>query len=463
VTATPMRMAGFLALGAVCALLHAWPLGGANAFAPVVANALILAAALEIFLVQLPRRMHLANQILLAMLSGVTLGYACRVTGQAAFVNDWLMLAGTAFVLLLKFVALPIVFFSILNAVSGFGNARQLGKTGALAAALFAGTSVVAVTIGLVVGTLAFSGGEPAAIAAPEDAAESGAATLGARLQEEVLPRIVHMPVFGDADPLALIFTAIFLGAALSAVGEAARSVRTACQGVESALIVAIHAVLRLAPLGVLALMARAVTNAGAQVVGDLAWYTLAVVFALLVHVAALVTIVALLTRTLTPPRFLRGIFPAVELAFSTSSSMATLPVTLDCVIDRLRVRARTARLVLPLGATTNMDGSAAYVSITALFLAAYHGIALDASLYGTLVVLCLTLSIGAAGVPGAIFGMMSVVITAIGLPVETIGLVAGVERILDMSRTAVNITGDSAVAALVDRLAGDADTPDPG
>lgn len=484
---------GLAALAVLLGSASAWPIVNSADALRAGMHILFLFAALLVFVRVLPGRMQLPTQIFVAMVAGVLVGWAGNAVGEKQLVTDYLGIFGALFILLLKLVILPLIFVTVLTGVAGVGDVRKLGGLGAKTVGYYFMTTAVAVLIGLVlVNVLQPGKGRESLqpprqeaerqvqreavptilqvltdteLLAPERAArylqERGAPepeeqkSLGAKIQTQVLPDLIRNPIMAGQNPVVVILVALLIGAALATLGESGMPALRVFQALDKALITIIMWVMYLAPIGVFALMGKAISDLGLHYVATLAKYSFTVLFGLGTHFCVLSFVICPLLARVSPMRFLRGMVPAFEVAFSTSSSSATLPVTIRCASRRVGADENISNFVLPVGATINMDGTALYLSVASLFIAQVYGLGL--SLQAQLMVfLTATLaSVGTAGIPGASIGLMSIILAAAGIPVEGIGIVIGVDRILDMSRTVVNVTGDSVGALVISQSEG--------
>ncbi len=380
---------------------------------------------------------------------------------------------GELFMRLLKMVIAPLVFSSLLVGVASLGDVRKLGRLGSRTLGLYLATTAVAVLIGLVCAHLLNPGDfvDPAArarlLSEYQGLASSRATSAaGAPSMLDNLLQIVPTNPFealASGNMLQVIFFAAFLGVALTLTpkGEDGRpkgaTLLRALDELQEAMIVMIHIIMRLAPFGVAALVASVLGQSGLSVLKALVVYALTVLVGLALHTALIYGGVVRLIARRPLAAFFKVIRPVQLLAFSTSSSSATLPLTMECAEEELKVSKEVSSFVLPLGSTVNMDGTALYQGVAAVFIAQVFG--LDLSLGDQLgVVLTATMaSVGAAGVPGAGIVTLALVLTAAGIPQVGLALILGVDRLLDMFRTAVNVTGDLAVCAAMGRLEGGA------
>lgn len=375
---------------------------------------------------------------------------------------------GDLFLQSLRFVAVPVVLFSLIVGVASLGDPRKLGRIGGRTIGLFAATTLVAAGIGLAlsnaVGPGRFVPTETRdALAATQQAGAAQRIAAGERVRAEtsVWQEIVNVipanpfAAIAQGQMLQIVATACVIGIGLTLLPrQKAAPVVAVCDGLQEAIIRIIRLVMLAAPLAVFCLIARTVSMLGLDVLGALVVYCAVVLAGLGV---VLVGLYPAMTWALTPAgnrvgigRFFRAMAPAQLLAFSSSSSAATLPVTMQCARERLGVSEQIASFVVPLGATTNMAGTALYQAVASTFIAQLFGIELTLVQQATIVFLATVIAIGSPGVPGGSIVMMVIVLEAIGVPPQGIAVILAVDRVLDMARTVVNVSGDAAVAAVV-------------
>lgn len=373
----------------------------------------------------------------------------------------WMSPVGDLFMRMLKMVIVPLVFASLLVGVAGLGDIRKLGRMGGRTFVVYLATTAIAVTIGLVCANLISPGdfvdqADKAKLLAQFEggaAGKAGSAAAAPSTIENILNIVPTNPMASltQGNMLQIIFFAVIFGIALTMLGEGeGRIVVTFFDKVQNAMVVVIHIVMAIAPYGVCALVAKVIGTSGASVLGALLVYALVVLLGLAMHAALVYGFIVRLMARVSFVDFLKAVRPAQLIAFSTSSSSATLPVSLEVAEENLSVSKSTASFVLPLGSTVNMDGTALYQGVAAVFIAQVFG--MDLSLGDQLaIVLAATMaSIGAAGVPGAGMVTLAMVLTASGIPEVGLALILGMDRLLDMFRTAVNVTGDLAVTAAI-------------
>jgi len=424
---------------------------------------------------------QLYTKILLGMMLGTVAGL---VVGQSspftlvgpdttqsvlAFVGP----VGKAFLRLIQMVIVPLVFASLTVGVASLGDLRKLGRVGGRTLGLFVVTTAISVSIGLACATLidpgSFIDDESRAtlLAKFGDAAKAKleAAEQAPTLVDNVLAAIPVNPVaaLANGDMLAIIFFALVFGVALTIVDDKySHPVVAVLDGVQNAMVVLIDLVMRLAPYGVAAIVAEVVATSGLDVLGALLVYGGTVLLGLALHAALVYAPMLRFMARLTVKRFVTAMRPALLLAFSTSSSSAAMPVTMECAEKNLGISNGVSSFAIPLGATVHMDGTALYQGVAALFIAQVFD--LDLSVGDQLgIVLTATLAaVGAAGVPGAGMITLAMVLTTAGIPTMGVALILGIDRLLDMFRTTMNVAGDVVVAAVVARSEGEPLEPAP-
>ncbi len=386
-----------------------------------------------------------------AIVAGGAAGY---VWGPAMQSVAWM---GELFLTALKMLIVPLVAASVISGVAGLGDVRGLGRMGGVSVAYYATTTLVAVAIGLVMANLWQPGaGVPLGQAA--NAPKPHVAEVGAT---DLILSFVHPNIIGAAAEMKLLPIIVFciaFAAALSTLGERGRPVLAFFEGLNEAMMTMVRWIMALAPLGVFALIASRLGAAGggeaflAQLAG-LGRYALAVLSGLAAHAIVLSLLLWLVARR-SVTAYLGHVGAALMTAFSTASSSATLPVTMEGVREA-GVPREARRFVLPLGATVNMDGTALYEAVAALFIAQAYGVTLDFGQQLLVLVTATMAAIGAAGIPEAGLVTMVIVLEAVGLPTEGIGLILAIDWFLDRCRTTINVYGDSVGAAVVGRLLG--------
>lgn len=393
------------------------------------------------------------QKLLLAMVVGIAAGgVSGYLWGEAMLAVQWI---GELFLTALKMLIVPLVAASVISGVAGLGDVRRLGRMGGYSVAYYACTTLIAVSIGLVMANLWQPGvGVPLGVDLAAPGPSAGDVSFTDLVLSLVHPNIIAAAA--DMKLLPIIVFCIAFAAALSTLGEVGRPVVTFFEGLNEGMMKLVEWIMWLAPIGVFALIASRLGAAGGgeaflgQLAG-LARYAAAVISGLLAHAAVLCLLLTVLARRQIAD-YLRHMGTALMTAFSTASSSATLPLTMEGV-KLAGVDDRARRFVLPLGATINMDGTALYEAVAVLFIAQAYGI--DLSFMQQMVVLLTATmaAIGAAGIPEAGLVTMVIVLEAVGLPIEGIGLLLAIDWFLDRCRTTINVFGDSVGAAVVGRL----------
>ena len=393
------------------------------------------------------KKMSLASQIfialILAIIAGILLG------GHAAFAKAYIKPFGTIFLNLIKFCVVPLVLFSIMSGILSMNDVKKVGSAGIKTVVYYLLTTACAITIGLLVGS-AFKGLFPA-LGTTDLSYEASSSASFMDTIVGIFPSNFIAPM-SSANMLQLIVMALFMGFAILLLGDQASGIKSAVNQMNLVFMKCIDMVLKLSPIGVFCLLCPVVAENGASIIGSLAMVLLAAYIAYILHMAIVYSATVRTLGGMSPANFFKGMMPAMVFAFSSASSVGTLPINLECS-RKLGASDEISSFVLPLGATINMDGTAIYQGVCAIFIAACYGIQLTFPQMLTVVLTATLASIGTAGVPGAGMVMLAMVLAAVGLPVDGIALVAGVDRIFDMGRTVVNITGDASCAIIVSNM----------
>ena len=417
-------------------------------------------------------RLGLHWQILIGLAAGALLGGLAGGLGGAEAVTTYVRPVGTLFIRLLTMIAAPLVLASLIVGAASISDPRKLGRIGGKTLALYLGTTALAITLGLVLAVLLRPGaGVSAEMSARLLANYQEQATVrieraeGVSFIDQLLALVPTNPfeALATGNMLQIVVFALIVGIALTLIpATKAEPVTRFFDGFTDVLIKIVELVMRIAPYGVFALIAAVTAEFGFEVLGALGWYALVVVLGLLLHMVLVYGgLLTLLVRRKMPiGRFLRAMGSVQLLAFSSSSSAATLPLNMETARDRLGVSERVTSFVLPLGATVNMDGTALYQGVAAIFIAQVYGLGLSLADQVTIVLTATLASIGTAAVPGAGLVMLVIVLKAVGVPVEGIALIFGIDRLLDMCRTVVNVTGDATVAVVVAASEGELTAP---
>lgn len=386
--------------------------------------------------------MELWKKILIGMVLGVVVG---SFMGPSA---ELVKPIGTLFVNAIKMLIVPLVFCSLIVGITSMKDTKKMGRIGFKAVVLYLGTTAVAISIGIALSALLSPGEGLNMVASNPDAAGKEAPPLTQTLLNIIPKNPVGALAAGNI--LQIIVFAIGLGVSLVLVGEKGEPAVRVFEALAEAMYKLTELVMKLAPYGVFGLMAWVAGKYGLDVLLPLAKVIGVVYLCATVHIVLFYSgLVGVLGR-LSPVRYLRSLTNPAAVAFTTTSSSGTLPATIKTAREELGVSKGVSSFVLPLGATINMDGTALYQGVCALFVAQAFGIDLATGDYITIVLTATLASIGTAGVPGAGLIMLSLVLTTVGLPIEGLAIVAGIDRILDMARTVVNICGDMMVSVLV-------------
>ncbi|MXY97649.1 MAG: dicarboxylate/amino acid:cation symporter [Gemmatimonadetes bacterium] len=419
-------------------------------------------------------RLPLHWKIIIGLILGLFYGILSAAMGWSRFTEDWITPFGDIFLNLLKVIAVPLVLGSLIMGVASLSDVRKLSRIGGRTIAIYILTTTVSVTIGLVMVNLLEPGtGVPQGLqeqlqAAYQTDAESDmerAETARERGPLQVFVDMTPDNIFGalsnNGRMLQVVFFSLLFGIALVLIpSDKSKPLVDFFSGLTSVIIQIVNMIMVVAPIGVFALIAKTINqvaqddlSAVGELLGALGFYCLVVLLGLLIHGIITYPVMLKIFSNMKIGRFFRGIAPAQLLAFSSSSSGATLPVTMDVSQRNLGVSKEVSSFVLPLGATINMDGTALYQAVAAVFIAQALGLGLDMTAQLQIVLTAVLASIGTAAVPGAGIIMLIIILETIGVPAAGIALILGVDRILDMCRTAVNVTGDAAVATSVDAM----------
>ena len=416
-------------------------------------------------------KLQLHWKIIIGLILGLLFGIMAASQGWGKFTSDWIAPFGKIFINLLKLIAVPLVLSSLITGVASLSDLKKLSRIGGKTITIYIATTAIAVTIGLITVNLL----EPGETV-PDDMkiklqnTYQSAASGKLEAAEEVKDRSVLQPIvdmvpsnfFSSAsnnrNMLQVVFVAIIIGIALIQIPkEKSRPVLEFMEGINDLVIKLVDNIMLMAPIGVFALIADTITSVAGndinnviELLSALGFYMLAVIFGLIIQMLITYSTVLKLFSKMSLKKFYQGITPAQLLAFSTSSSGATLPVTMERCEEELGVSEEVSSFVLPLGATINMDGTALYQAVAAVFIAQTLGMDLTLGAQLTIVLTAVLASIGTAAVPGACIIMLVIILEAIGVPSAGIALILGVDRILDMMRTVTNVTGDASVAVAV-------------
>ncbi len=404
-------------------------------------------------------KMSLTTKIFIALILGAIVGVVLYPMNEVPFVKDVLInfvftLGGKVFLNAIKMMVVPLVFVSLVVGAAMIGDVKKLGRIGSKTIGFYLMTTAIAITIAItlanitnpgLVGGIAMEGFEYTAKESPA-------------LVEVLYSMIPTNPIasLSSGSMLQIIVFALFVGTALTIQGEKAKAVFTFFEQFNDVNLKIVEMIMKVAPIGVFCLISKTFAQLGWEMFAPLAVYMLTVIGALFIH--AIVTYQGLLAAItkLNPIQFFKNFAPAMIVAFSTASSSSTLPLTIETTVKRCGVEEDIASFCLPLGATINMDGTAIMQGVATVFIAQLFGVDLTMNQYMMVIVTATLASVGTAGVPGVGLIMLSMVLTQVGLPVEGIAIIMGIDRILDMTRTAVNITGDAVCTVIIAQGEGD-------
>ena len=396
-------------------------------------------------------KLSLAGQIFIALILAVIAGLLMQ--NNADFANDYIKPFGTIFLNLIKFIVCPIVLFSIMAGVVSMKDIKKVGAIGGMTVTYYMVTTAFAITIGLVFGNI-FKGAFPA-LSTTDLSYEAAAPTYFMDTIVNIFPSNFVKPLL-DANMLQVIVMALLLGFAVILIADVApdanERIINDINDLSNVFMRVMEMILKLSPIGVFCLLCPVVAKNGPMILGSLAMVLLTAYICYVVHAVLVYSLTVKFIANISPIQFFKKMAPAMMFAFSSASSVGTLPLNMECVTN-LGASREVSSFVLPLGATINMDGTAIYQGVCAIFIAACYGINLSMSQMLTIVLTATLASIGTAGVPGAGMVMLAMVLQSVGLPVEGIALVAGVDRIFDMGRTVLNITGDASCAVCISKI----------
>lgn len=415
--------------------------------------------------------------IMLGLVLGVIWGIIAVSFNIQHFTSDFIKPWGKIFVNLLKLIAIPLILFSLINGISSLGNISKLGSLGVKTLVFYISTTILAVSVGLLLANLIDPGESfPQDLKQKLEAAYSSQAQQNAevvataksagplRFLEDMVPDNIFAALSSNSAMLKVIFFSVLFALALMTIpSEKSVVIKKAVDSLNEIVLRMVDFIMYFAPIGVFALISGMITDiagddisAVLQLFQALGWYMLTVLAGLFFLIFVIYPFLIFIFNRKKVFLFFKSIFPAQLLAFSTSSSAATLPVTIECVEEGLKVKPSVARFVLPVGATINMDGTSLYQAVATIFIAQVFGSHLTFSDQLTIIITATLASIGSAAVPGAGIIMLVMVLQSVGLSVQGISLIIAVDRVLDMFRTVVNITGDSMISCILDRFQGE-------
>lgn len=392
-------------------------------------------------------KMSLALQIFIALLLAIFVGLLMQ--NHVDIANGYIKPLGTIFLNLLKFIVCPIVLFSIMCGIVSMSDIRKVGSIGLKTVCYYMVTTAVAITIGLLIANL-MKGFFPV-LSVTDLAYEAAETTPLMDVIINIFPSNFLAPLV-NASMLQIIVMAIIIGFAIILIGDEVSAVGRGIEQLNKVFMKVMEMILKLSPFGVFCLLTPVVAENGAVILGSLAMVLLVAYICYILHMIITYSTTVKVMGKMNPLKFFKGVAPAMIFAFSSASSVGTLPLNMKCC-ENLGADKEVSSFILPLGATINMDGTAIYQGVCSIFIACCFGIDLTFTQMLTIVLTATLASIGTAGVPGAGMVMLAMVLTSVGLPVEGIALVAGIDRVFDMGRTAVNITGDASCAVIVSNM----------
>ena len=393
------------------------------------------------------KKLSLSVWIFIGMIAGILVGLCFLKTPE--FTTDYLKPIGTIYINLLKFLVVPVVLFSITDGVVSLKDLKRVGSVGLRTFVYYMFTTAIAVVIGLVLANV-FKGAFPLL------------QTTGLEYEAKESPSVMQVIVniFPDnllkpmvsADMLPVIVVAIFFGAGILAAGDDGIPVGGAVARMNKVIMQIMMMIIKFTPIGVLCLMANVVAVNGPAIVGNLLIVIGVAYLGYIIHIVVVYGLSVRFLSGMNPLKFFKGLAPAMICAFTTTSSNATLPLNIECC-NKMGAEPEISAFVLPLGATINMDGTAIYQAVAAIFIACCYGVDLTLGQMAMIVLTATLASVGTAGVSGAGMIMLAMVLESVGLPVEGIAIIAGVDKLFDMGRTTLNITGDATCALFISRL----------
>ena len=402
---------------------------------------------------QKKRKINLAGWIIICMFAGILVGLLfLMVAPKSTFTSEYLKPIGTIYINLLKFMVVPVVLFSITDGVVSLNDLKRVGSVGLRTFIYYICTTAIAVVIGLAV-VNCFKGLFPVLDSAVRDSLEY-TATDAPKVMDVIVgifPDNLFKPLV-EANMLPVICIAIFFGAGILAAGDKGKKIGELVNCMNDVTMKILMMVIKLTPIGVFCLMADVVAVNGPKIVGSLALVVGVAYIGYILHIVIVYGCSIKFLSGMSPVKFFKGLAPAMLTAFTTTSSNATLPINIECCND-MGAEPEISSFVLPLGATINMDGTAIYQAVCAVFIACCYGIDLTLGQMAMIVLTATLASIGTAGVSGAGMIMLSMVLMSVGLPVEGIAIIAGVDKLFDMGRTTLNITGDATAAMWVSKV----------
>jgi Na+/H+-dicarboxylate symporter len=406
------------------------------------------------------KKMTLTSKILISLIGGIIVGLLLYPLKDIPFVADYIIgfflkLGGSVFIKAIKMLVVPLVFISLTVGSSAMGDTRKLGRIGIKTLSFYLFTTAIAISIALVLANIV----NPGSGLVIENLAKSSTAASQPKPFVDVLIDIIPtnpISAMANGNMLQIIAFALLTGAGLTILGDRVNKVKELFDQANDLVLEMVNLVMKIAPIGVFCLIAMTFSSLGYKAMLPLLKYIMTTLAALLIHVLITYQGLLLAIVKMNPIVFIKKFLPAISVAFSTSSSGATIPVTLETIQEEFGVSKSTSSFTVPLGASINMDGTAIMQGVAVVFIASVYGVNLSMGDYVTVILTATLASIGTAGVPGAGAIMLSMVLAQVGLPIEGIALIMGVDRIIDMNRTAVNITGDAVCTLIIAKSEGE-------
>ena len=397
------------------------------------------------------KKLSLAAWIFIALVLGCILGgILIAVPGGAAFSARYIKPIGTIFINLLKFIVVPIVLFSMVCGMISMKDIKKVGSIGWKTIVYYICTTVVALVIGLVLANI-FKGSFPQLSTEGLGTWDKATSADFMTTLVDIFPSNIIAP-FANASMLQIIVIALLIGAGIILAGEKGRPVAELFESLNEVFMKIMMFIIKISPIGVFCMMTWVVATQGPDILSALAKVLGVAYLGYILHAVIVYSVSVKAMGGMSPLKFFKGMIPAMVFAFSSTSSVATLPINKECVVG-LGASEEVSSFVLPLGATINMDGTAVYMAVNTIFLATCYGMNLTVGQMLMVVLTATLASIGTAGVSGAGVVMLAMVLTSVGIPVEGILLIYGIDRLFDMGRTTINIVGDAACSILVSKL----------
>ena len=409
------------------------------------------------------KHLSLSTRIFIALLAGVIFGLLINFflpTGtlkDTILIDGILYIVGNGFIRLMQMLVIPLVICSLICGTMSIGDTKTLGQVGVKTLAFYLATTALAISIALVFGILVRPGmGLNIPITESGEIVDQNVNMVDTILN--IIPKNI-IASMAEGDMLPIIVFSVFVGIMLAKLGDKASTVSKFFAEFNDVMMEMTITVMKAAPVGVFCMISRTIATIGFDAFIPMLKYLGCVIFALILHGLGVYQILLYAFTRLNPIKFVKKFFPVMEFAFSTSSSNACIPLSIETLKDKLGVSSKISSFTVPLGATINMDGTAIMQGVAVVFIADAYGIELTAGMLATVIATATLASIGTAGVPGVGLITLAMVLTSVGLPTEGIALIMGIDRIVDMVRTAVNVTGDAVCTTIVAKQAGMLDT----